>query len=135
MGTAAYGGVGMGPGDGRSGANRCFVPRRRREGAYGGLEAEQGDTEGGLQRTNNADDHLADCSFVKYVLQQNLYKYILEKNSTMLQDGKDQDVRVASMALCVCHPTQETYTELKVPTLVDEVSKIVQGKLRGMIAD
>ena len=92
--------------------------------------------EGYKGRTMQAPlDHLADCNFVKYALQQNLYKYMLEKNSTMLQDGKDQDVRVASMALCVCHPRQETYMELPVPTLVDEVSKIVQGRLAWMRAD
>ncbi len=74
-------------------------------------------------------EHLADCNWVKYALQQNLYKYMLEKSSSMSQDGVVKDVRVASMALCVCHPMQETYNELQVPVLADEVSKMVEDRV------
>lgn len=60
-------------------------------------------------------DHMPDCNLSKYQLQQNIYKYILERNSTL---------RLSSMQLVVLHPNQDTYHVEPIPVLTDEVEAL-----------
>ena len=56
--------------------------------------------------------HLRDCNFMKYSLQLNVYKYILETN---------YGITVASMALVVLHPNQQRHLVYNVLDLQEEV--------------
>ena len=56
-----------------------------------------------LQSKNYASgklSHLSDNSYHKYVLQQNIYKYILEKR---------YNKKITSMNLLILHPNYENY--------------------------
>ncbi|MDX1699059.1 MAG: hypothetical protein R3250_00505 [Melioribacteraceae bacterium] len=62
--------------------------------------------------------HLSDNSFNKYALQQNIYKYILEKN---------YDKKITSMNLLILHPSFDTYHHVKLPDLTKEVAYIFEN--------
>ena len=64
--------------------------------------------------------HVADNSFNKYALQQNLYKYILEKCY-----GK----KISSMNLLVLHPRYHTYFHLKIPEMKKETEFLVRQSI------
>ena len=64
--------------------------------------------------------HVADNSFNKYALQQNLYKYILEKYY-----GK----KISSMNLLVLHPRYHTYFHLKIPEMNKETEFLVRQSI------
>ena len=52
--------------------------------------------------------HIADNSFNRYALQQNVYKFILEKY---------YDKKISSMNLLVLHPNYTNYVHLKLPEM------------------
>ena len=63
-------------------------------------------------------DELADfnnCSYYKYLLQQNIYKYILENRYGM---------RISSMRLVVLHEKYDTYFLIKLPVITSVVETI-----------
>lgn len=63
-----------------------------------------------------ATEHLPATNFWQYSLQQNIYKYILEKH---------YDVTVGSLHLVIMHPNQTTYKKMKVPLMTDTIDDIV----------
>ena len=64
--------------------------------------------------------HIADNSFNKYALQQNLYKYILENY---------YDKKISSMNLLVLHPRYHTYFHLQVPEMKKETEFLVRQSI------
>ena len=69
----------------------------------------------------NGLEHLTDTSYSHYCLQQNLYRYMLEKN---------YGLKVSRMNLVVMHPELPTYRVVPVPVMNREVALIIQ-KIRG----
>lgn len=63
----------------------------------------------------NGLQHIPDISFYRYALQQNLYKYILEKNYGII---------IENMYIVVLHPMFENYQKFKIPNMSKEVSII-----------
>lgn len=57
-------------------------------------------------------NHLTDDSYNRYALQQNIYKYILEKK---------YGYKINSMNLLILHPNYDTYHWLKLPNMQKEV--------------
>lgn len=62
--------------------------------------------------------HLKNTSFNRYSLQQNLYKYILEKN---------YGINVGKMYLVVLHPNYDKYKIVSVPELKVEIDYILNN--------
>jgi hypothetical protein len=62
--------------------------------------------------------HLSDNSFNKYAIQQNIYKYILEKR---------YNKKISSMNLLILHPSFDTYHHIKLPDLTEEVKYIFEN--------
>ena len=60
--------------------------------------------------------HVEDNSFNRYVLQQNIYKYILESN---------YGAKVSSMNLLVLHPDYKDFVHLKVPEMQKEAKYLI----------
>mgnify|MGYP003633403197 CR=1 FL=1 len=60
--------------------------------------------------------HLPECNFVKYSLQLNLYKYILEKN---------YGLKISKVIILNIHPDQESFDEIEALDLEKEVSIIL----------
>ena len=60
----------------------------------------------------NGLEHLTDTSYIHYCLQQNLYRYILEKN---------YGLRIARMNLVVLHPSLPNYKIVKIPRMDNEL--------------
>ena len=69
----------------------------------------------------NGLEHLTDTSYVHYCLQQNLYRYILQKN---------YGIKISRMNLVVLHPELPTYRVVPVPVMEREISMII-SKIRG----
>lgn len=63
----------------------------------------------------NGLEHVPDISFYHYALQQNLYKYILEKN---------YGITVENMYIVVLHPVFGNYQKYKIPNMPKEISII-----------
>jgi hypothetical protein len=57
-------------------------------------------------------NHLTDDSYYKYALQQNIYRYILEKK---------YGCRISSLNLLILHPSYDTFHWLKLPDMTQEV--------------
>jgi hypothetical protein len=64
----------------------------------------------------NGLEHITDTSYTHYCLQQNLYRYMLEKN---------YGIKVSRMNLVVLHPDMPCYRVVPVPKMDCEVSMIV----------
>lgn len=64
----------------------------------------------------NGLEHVPDTSYWHYALQQNLYKYIVEKN---------YGITISAMHLVVLHPHYNCYHVLEVPPCPREISIIV----------
>ena len=60
--------------------------------------------------------HLADNSFNRYALQQNVYKYIIEKH---------YQKKISSMNLLVLHPNYDDYVHLKLPEMKKEAAFLI----------
>jgi len=65
-------------------------------------------------------NHLPDCSYYRYALQVNLYRYILESEYAM---------SVGTMLLAICHPGLAHARLVEVPRLDDEVSALVDHEI------
>lgn len=65
----------------------------------------------------NGLEHMTDTSYSHYCLQQNLYRYMLEKN---------YGIRVSRMNLVVLHPELPTYRVVPIPPREREVSIILE---------
>jgi hypothetical protein len=65
----------------------------------------------------NGLEHLTDTSYIHYCLQQNLYRYILEKN---------YGIKVSRMNLVVLHPELPTYRLVPIPPMDGEVSLMLR---------
>ena len=65
----------------------------------------------------NGLEHLPDTSYYHYCLQQNLYRYMLEKN---------YGIKISRMNLVVLHPDFTTYRVVPVPVMEKEVRTIVE---------
>lgn len=64
----------------------------------------------------NGLEHIPDCSYWHYALQQNLYKHIVEKC---------YGLKISTMHLVVLHPDYPSYRVIKLPSLDNEVRLIV----------
>ena len=64
----------------------------------------------------NGLEHLTDTSYSHYCLQQNLYRYMLEKN---------YGIKVSRMNLVVLHPELPTYKVVPVPVMEREINVIL----------
>ena len=65
----------------------------------------------------NGLEHLTDTSYIHYCLQQNLYRYILQKN---------YGIKISRMNLVVLHPELPTFRVVPVPPMEREVAMIIQ---------
>ena len=70
----------------------------------------------------NGLEHLTDTSYSHYCLQQNLYRYMLQKN---------YGLKVSRMNLVVLHPELPTYRVVPIPPMEREVAVIIE-KLRRL---
>lgn len=71
----------------------------------------------------NGLGHLTDTSYIHYCLQQNLYRYMLEKN---------YGIKVSRMNLVVLHPELPTYRVVPIPPMDKEVA-VMLAKLPSLI--
>ncbi len=71
----------------------------------------------------NGLEHLTDTAYSHYCLQQNLYRYMLERN---------YGLKVKRMNLVVLHPTLESYRIVPVPIMDREVAIIIDLMRRGL---
>lgn len=65
----------------------------------------------------NGLEDIQDTSYWHYCLQQNIYKYILEKN---------YGIKIASMHLIVLHPNYSNYIPLKVDDMTDIIKRMLK---------
>lgn len=65
----------------------------------------------------NGLEHLTDTSYVHYCLQQNLYRYMLQKN---------YGIKVSRMNLVVLHPDLPVYRVVSIPPMEREVETIIR---------
>lgn len=63
-------------------------------------------------------EHIPDISFYHYALQQNLYKYILEKN---------YGIHVSKMHIVIFHPYYDSYQHFEIPSMDNEVQIILNN--------
>jgi serine/threonine protein kinase len=63
-------------------------------------------------------EHIPDISFYHYALQQNLYKYILEKN---------YGIHVSKMHIVIFHPIYDGYKLYDIPNMSKEVQYILSN--------
>ena len=66
----------------------------------------------------NGLEHIPDISFYHYALQQNLYKYILEKN---------YGINVSKMHIVIFHPNYDGYKLYDIPSMSKEVQIILSN--------
>lgn len=66
----------------------------------------------------NGLEHIPDISYYHYVLQQNLYKYILEKN---------YGIRVSKMHIVIFHPIYDSYKLYDIPIMSKEVQLMLSN--------
>ena len=64
----------------------------------------------------NGLEHIQDCSYWHYALQQNLYKRIVEKC---------YGLKISAMHLVVLHPIYPNYKVIDIPTMTHEIDYIV----------
>jgi len=66
--------------------------------------------------------HLPDCSYYRYALQVNLYRFILETEYSM---------PVSRMFLAICHPDIQTPRLCEIPRMEAEVMAIVDHEIEN----
>lgn len=64
----------------------------------------------------NGLEHIPDISFYHYALQQNLYKYILEKN---------YGIHVSKMHIVIFHPNYDSYKLYEIPHMNKEIQLVL----------
>ena len=62
--------------------------------------------------------HLSSSDYIKYCLQQNIYKYIIEKN---------YEKKVSSMNLLILHPNYNTYHIVQVDEFSIETDYLINS--------
>jgi len=67
--------------------------------------------------------HLSSTDYNKYTLQQNIYKYILEKN---------YDKKISSMNLLILHPNYLTFHIVQVPEMKDETEYLIEKSKKNI---
>ena len=70
------------------------------------------------QQGFNGLEHLGDNSFHKYALQQNLYKYVLEKN---------YNIKISSTNLLVLHRNRPHFQIVSVPVMAKEIKVLTEN--------
>ena len=65
-------------------------------------------------------EHLSDTSYVHYCLQQNLYRYLVEKN---------YGLKISRMNLVVLHPEYDNYRMIPVPRMDREIGVMMRHVL------
>lgn len=65
----------------------------------------------------NGLEHIPDCSYAHYALQQNLYKHIVEKC---------YGLKISAMHLVVLHPEYTSYKVIEIPSLNREIQLITR---------
>ena len=70
--------------------------------------------------------HLDNCNYSKYLLQQNVYKYMLEKFYTnwKYQGNVYPRVEIVDMALAVFHDLQDDYQHIDIPSVQNVVEEM-----------
>lgn len=61
--------------------------------------------------------HMTDDSYYKYLLQQNIYRHILESK---------YNIKISSMNLLILHPVYNNYHIVRLPRLENEVNYILE---------
>jgi hypothetical protein len=56
--------------------------------------------------------HLADCNFTHYALQQNVYKFLLERN---------YGLKIDNMAIVIFHSSNDNFVEYDIPDMQPEI--------------
>jgi hypothetical protein len=64
----------------------------------------------------NGLNHIPDISYYHYAIQQNLYRYILEKN---------YGITIKNMSIVVFHPIYNDYRQYEIPRLDKEIKIII----------
>ena len=65
----------------------------------------------------NGLDHIPDISFYHYAIQQNLYRYILEKN---------YGITIKNMSIVILHPIYSNYIKYEIPRMDTEINIIIR---------
>ena len=68
--------------------------------------------------------HLSSTDYNKYTLQQNIYKYILEKN---------YDKKISSMNLLILHPNYLTFHIVQLNEMKDETEYLIQKSKKNKV--
>ena len=66
----------------------------------------------------NGLEHITDTAYMHYCLQQNLYRYILERN---------YGLQISRMHLVVLHPDLPDYRLVEIPPMPNEVNTIIRN--------
>lgn len=79
--------------------------------------------------------HLQDCNWVKYCLQLNTYKKMLEDSYTdwVVRGKKYNKVVIDGMFLIVCHDTQSEYKTMVVPSMTYETQLMFNARAQELI--
>ena len=72
----------------------------------------------------NGLEHIPDCSYAHYALQQNLYKHIVEKC---------YGLKISAMHLVVLHPEYTSYKVIEIPSLNREIQLITHDLKNAII--
>ena len=62
--------------------------------------------------------HLPDCNFIKYSMQLNLYKRIIENN---------YDIEISKMFIVNLHPNQNSFNEIEVLSMDKDLDIILNS--------
>ncbi|MBQ9585788.1 MAG: hypothetical protein IJR20_07300 [Muribaculaceae bacterium] len=72
----------------------------------------------------NGLEHIADCSYWHYALQQNLYKLMVEKC---------YGLKISAMHLVVLHHSYDTYHVIEIPDMPHEIDHIVNELMQKQL--
>lgn len=72
----------------------------------------------------NGLEHIPDCSYAHYALQQNLYKHIVEKC---------YGLKISAMHLVVLHPEYSSYKVIDIPQLNKEIQLITRDLKNAIV--
>ena len=67
--------------------------------------------------------YIDDCNYQHYILQLNVYKYIIEKN---------YGLKVTELAIVVFHPNNDSYCKLIIESKNDEIQKIINHRIEQL---
>jgi hypothetical protein len=64
-------------------------------------------------------DYIMDTNYSHYILQLNLYKFILERN---------YDILIDTMNLIICHPDKLQYEKVIIPMMTQDIKNLMQQR-------